>query len=195
MRAEFYTTTRTEGRTRLGLGDGKVVTIFGGSTGAHSINQAVQGTLPALLELAEIVHISGRQDEALMQAARAQLAPNLAARYHHYAYMDTEMPLALAAADLVVARAGAATLGEFPAVGVPSILVPYPFAGKHQDKNASFLVERNAAVKLDDAQLGEVLLPNIELLLKDQERLTRLTAGARALARPDAAENIAQLLK
>ncbi len=194
VREEFYQATRAKGRAQLGLGDGKVVTIFGGSTGAHSINQAVQANLPVLLELAEVVHISGRQDETMMQAAAEALAPPLKARYHHYAYMDAEMPLALAAADLAVARAGAATLGEFPAVGVPSVLVPYPFAGKHQDKNANFLVERNAASKLDDADLGSKLVPLIESLLRDRERLASLATGARALARPDAADNIARLL-
>lgn len=196
VRTEFYKVTRSEGCVGLNLDpDQRVVTIFGGSQGAHSINRTVSASLQELLAFTQIVHISGRQDEAMMQSARAMLPSNLAERYHLFVYMDEEMPLALAAANLVVARAGAATLGEFPAVGAPSILVPYPFAGRHQEKNADFLVGRGAAYKLDDSQLGTDLAPTLAKFLHDQPRLGQMAANARAIARPDAASQIAQLLK
>ena len=129
-----------------------VVTVFGGSQGAHALNQAVQTNLAALLTQTQILHISGTKDKAELEAAKAKLTSELAARYQVFDYLNEDMPLALAAADVIVARAGAATLGEFPAVGVPSILVPGLFAAGHQAKNADYLAElvarRSSCTKL-----------------------------------------------
>lgn len=196
VRAEFYRATREEGRRHFQLDPAQpVVTIFGGSQGAHSINEAVRANLDELLSLAQLIHISGAADEAMLQGHRATLSEPGYSRYHLFGYLDDEMPLALAAADVVIARAGAATLGEFPAVGAPSILVPYPFAGRHQNKNAEFLVSRGAAVRLEDETLGTGLTAAVRGLLQDSERLVRMAAAARALARPDAAANLADLLR
>ncbi len=196
VRAEFHRTTQAEGRAHFKLDPTrKVLTVFGGSQGAHSINEAVRENLCELLEWAQVIHISGRQDEAMMQGHRGSLSPEEDARYHLFGYMDEEMPLALAAADLVIARAGAATLGEFPAVGKPSILVPYPYAGRHQEKNAEYLVSRGAAVMIDDAHLSEEILPTVKRLLQDRAQLESMAEAARALAQPDAAKNLADLLK
>ena len=130
-------------RQQLGLlADSPVLLVFGGSRGARSINQALAAALPALLPHCQVLHISGALDWPAVEAQAASLPDELRPRYHAYPYLHDEMPLALAAADLVVARAGASTLGEFPALGLPSILAPYPYSGQHQDVNASYLAER-----------------------------------------------------
>lgn len=196
VRTEFQQVTKLAGRTHFQLDvTQNVTTIFGGSQGAHSINEAVRANLRELLEYTQVIHVSGRQDEPVLQSFRTALSEEQKARYHLYAYLDEEMSLALAAADLVVARAGAATLGEFPAVGVPSILVPYPFAGRHQDKNADFMVSRGAALKLADAHLATKLVLTVTRLMQDGIQLETMARAARRLAQPHAAKNIANLLK
>ena len=164
--------------------------VFGGSRGAHSINQALLAALPALLEQMQIIHISGALDWPQVEAAAATLPVERRGCYHAFAYLHDDMALALAAADLVVARAGASTLGEFPLFGLPSILVPYPYAGQHQDANVAYLAQRGAAVKLSDNDLGAGLAPLVFNLLHDRQRLGEMARQAAALARPQAAEAI-----
>jgi undecaprenyldiphospho-muramoylpentapeptide beta-N-acetylglucosaminyltransferase len=201
VRAEFFTADRAEGRKgslrkAFGLEEGlKTVTVFGGSRGAHSINLALSQCLERLLEVCQVIHICGHLDAEWVMEKRAQLPDQLRTRYRAYSYLHEEMPGALAAADLAVARAGAATLGEFPALGLPSILVPYPYAGQHQELNADYLVSRGAAVRIADAELGEKLLPTILELLNDEGALAGMSERARALARPDAARRIAEELE
>jgi UDP-N-acetylglucosamine--N-acetylmuramyl-(pentapeptide) pyrophosphoryl-undecaprenol N-acetylglucosamine transferase len=95
----------------------------------------------------------------------------------------------------VVARAGAATLAEFPAVGLPSVLVPYPYSGQHQAANADFMSERGAGVRVDNDDLETELKPTVLGLLDDERALERMAQGARALARPDAAARLARELR
>ena len=168
--------------------------VIGGSRGARSINRAVSAVLEPLLDTCQVIHVSGRLDAAETHARQEGLSPTLKKRYRLYDYLYQEMPLALAAADLVVARAGAATLGEFPALGLPSILVPYPYAGAHQEINADFLVRRGAAIAVANAELPDRLLPTVRSLLGDRARLAQMAERARELARPDAAARIAQEL-
>jgi UDP-N-acetylglucosamine--N-acetylmuramyl-(pentapeptide) pyrophosphoryl-undecaprenol N-acetylglucosamine transferase len=104
------------------------------------------------------------------------------------------MPRALVAADLAIARAGAATLGEFPATGLPSILVPYPHSGQHQYPNADFMAQRGASRVIADAELAEKLVPMILELMEDGRELASMRESATALASPDAAKAIAEQL-
>jgi UDP-N-acetylglucosamine:LPS N-acetylglucosamine transferase len=104
------------------------------------------------------------------------------------------MGLALAAADLVICRAGASVLGELTHFGLPSILVPYPHAWRYQKVNADWLVARGAALRLDDERLASDLLPTVRALLNDSERLRVMREAARHAAVPNAAERIAERL-
>jgi len=167
---------------------------MGGSLGAHSINQAVWTSLPRWLPLADVLHITGPRD---LEEAR-QSAENLNAgsrdAYHPVAYLNQEMPAALVAADLVVARAGAATLGEFPAAGLPAILVPYPHAGEHQLGNAEFLADAGAGLVLRDGDLLQQLGDTVCDLLDDDTRLATMSEASSRLARPDAARLLADAM-
>jgi UDP-N-acetylglucosamine--N-acetylmuramyl-(pentapeptide) pyrophosphoryl-undecaprenol N-acetylglucosamine transferase len=168
--------------------------VFGGSKGARSINRALLPILPELLSEMQVIHISGQLDWAEVQAARVSLPAAFVGRYHAYAYLHDEMGAALAAADLVVSRAGASTLGEFPLFGLPAILVPYPYAWRYQMGNARYLVERGAAVILADAELPAGLLPLVRSLLNDTTGLAKMRHAMRSLARSDSAGRIAALL-
>lgn len=187
---------RRQARQQLGLaGELPTLLVFGGSRGARSINQALAAALPALLPHCQVVHISGTLDWPAVEARAQSLPDPLRPRYHAYAYLHREMALALAAADLVVARAGASTLGEFPALGLPSILAPYPHSGQHQEINADALARRGAAIKLPDDQLATQLAPTVLRLLAAPEALAAMSRSAQALAQPGAAAAIVQELR
>lgn len=195
VRAQFYQATRDAGRARFKLDPSvPVLTVFGGSQGAHALNEAVRLNLRELLQQTQLLHVTGTFDRATMEVERARLDVGLAARLHVFEYLHEDMPFALAAADLVMARAGAATLGEFPAVGVPSLLVPGLFAAGHQEKNADFMVERGASVKLDEERLKIELVKVVTSLLRDGTRLAEMAEAARKMAQPDAAQKIGELL-
>jgi UDP-N-acetylglucosamine:LPS N-acetylglucosamine transferase len=187
---------RREARERFELADDLLtLLVMGGSRGARSINQELAVHLPELLQYGQIIHITGKQDWEAAQGRVHDLPFALKGRYHPHSYLHTsDMALALAAADLVVARAGAGTLGEFPLFGLPAILVPYPHAWHYQKTNADYLASRGAAVRLDDEQLSEALGTVARRLLVESDERQRMARAAQALARPDAAGRIADLL-
>lgn len=194
VRPEVYGRDRAEARQALNLEpEEKTLLVFGGSRGARSINQALVAGLSELLPVCQIVHVSGRLDADWVAGAAKRLPEVLQKRYHHYAYLH-DMPLALVAADLAVARAGAATLGEFPAARLPAVLVPYPHSGQHQQPNAEYMARNGAAQALSDAELGEKLVPTVLELLGNDGALADMRESAHAMARPDAAEAIGEQL-
>jgi UDP-N-acetylglucosamine--N-acetylmuramyl-(pentapeptide) pyrophosphoryl-undecaprenol N-acetylglucosamine transferase len=194
VRRGIFTLDRADARQALDLNpEERTLLVFGGSRGARSINRAVVAGLRDLLPACQIVHISGRQDADWVAGAAKALPEELQVRYHLHTYLHN-MPQALVAADLAVARAGAATLGEFPAAGLPAVLVPYPHAGQHQKVNADYMARNGAAWVLPDAELGEKLVPTILDLLNDKAALAGMQESCRAMARPDAAETIAENL-
>lgn len=193
-REEFSQVSRAEARQRLGLDpEEKVLFVAGASQGAHSINQAVADNLRSLLELCEVIHISGRDDEEWLAGLAKELPGKLRPRYRVHGYLHEEFPWAMAAADLALCRAGASVLGELPAVGLPAVLVPYPYAGAHQRLNARYLADNRAAVILDDGDLGS-MLSLVGGLLHDSARLDAMSQASHRLARPDAARDIAKLI-
>ncbi|MBC7225908.1 MAG: undecaprenyldiphospho-muramoylpentapeptide beta-N-acetylglucosaminyltransferase [Thermoflexales bacterium] len=195
VRPEFAGIDRAAARQALGLPEGELVLlVFGGSTGARSINQAVVENLEALLEAAHVLHVTGERDWPWVESG-IRSARFTGRRYHPYPYLHgAAMGQALAAADLAVCRAGASTLGELPYFGLPAVLVPYPYAWRYQRVNAQWLASRGAAVVLEDARLKEDLVPTVRSLLGDPARLAEMRARAAALAHPDAAERLAAML-
>jgi len=194
LRADLSGWSRPKGNQRFGLSGGlPVLLVTGGSQGAHSLNHAVLAELPALLEMAQVIHISGALDWPVVEAAARQLPKELSARYHALPYLH-EMGAALSAADLVVSRAGASTLGEYPFFGLPAILIPYPYAWRYQKVNADMLAQRGAAVILKDALMKNDLYPLIKELLNNPAKLEAMRAAMRTLAHPESAGAIASQL-
>ena len=197
VRPELFAVERGQARRTLGLGeDLPVLLVLGGSRGARSINAAISTALPRLLPVCQVVHVAGQSEELPLRLVAEALPAEVRARYRLYAYLHEELPSALGAADVVVSRAGASVMGEYPAVGVASVLVPYPHAGAHQRLNAAQLVAKGAAMQIDDEALGTGALADTVLaLLADRPRLDAMRAAAKRLARPDAGVAIADLLR
>lgn len=194
LRSDLSLWDRQTAFQHLGIsGEFPVLLVFGGSKGAHTLNMAVLDNLRALLEKFEIIHISGAPDWQIVKGAREQLPPQLGPRYHAMQYLH-EMGAALAAADLVVSRAGASSLGEYPLFGLPAILVPYPHAWRYQKVNTDYLTRRGAAIMLRDQRLSDELLPTLNVLMDNPNKMKAMRAAMFELSHPRAAEKIASAL-
>jgi UDP-N-acetylglucosamine:LPS N-acetylglucosamine transferase len=192
IRPAFRGLTRDEGRRGLGLSlDRPVVLVMGGSRGARSINDAVWRILPGLLTRAQVIHLTGQLDWQRVDDVLRGLTQVRLDDYHPFPYLHEEMGAALASADLAISRAGASVLGEYPHFGLPSILVPYPYAWRYQKVNADYMTARGASVQVDDGALKEQLWPTLVELLDDPDRLHRMGEAARRLAAETAADAIA----
>ncbi|MBE7432902.1 MAG: UDP-N-acetylglucosamine--N-acetylmuramyl-(pentapeptide) pyrophosphoryl-undecaprenol N-acetylglucosamine transferase [Anaerolineales bacterium] len=188
--------SREKALSHFGL-DSQIPTLLvtGGSKGARSINMAILNHINGLLGMAQIVHITGALDYQTLKDAAEKLPSEKKARYHVISYLH-DMGAALSAADLVLSRAGASTLGEYPYFGLPAVLVPYPYAWRYQKVNADYLAERNAAVILQDELLNDNLLPVIKDLLHNEHKRIAMRTAMKNLSMPRAAEAIAsQLVK
>jgi UDP-N-acetylglucosamine--N-acetylmuramyl-(pentapeptide) pyrophosphoryl-undecaprenol N-acetylglucosamine transferase len=171
--------------------DRRTVLVFGGSQGALHLNRAFVDALPRIgLDDVQFVLLAG---DAHAAAVRAGVGDD--ARVRVRPFLD-RMELAYAVADLVIARAGATTIAEVAACGVPAVLVPYPYAtGRHQEANARALQRSGGAtVLLDDELDGPVLAERIEALLGDATALATMASRAIAWSRPDAAIAVADLV-
>lgn len=163
--------------------------VWGGSQGSRNINQSTWGALAQILPCAHVLHVVGTRDWPLYQARTWSLPPELEGRYHPVAYLHEEMVLALAAADISLARAGASTLGEFPVARLPSILAP--LVGVNQMANAEKLAQAGGAVIVSDEELSGALAQSVIELVHDRPRRLAMEAALAQLATPDAAQRIA----
>lgn len=183
-------------RAALGVAlDRRLVLVFGGSLGALRINRATVELAARWSGRADVAvhHVVGARDwDAITTTTPDLAAGGLAYRAVRY---ETDMPRALAAADIAVCRSGSGTCFELAAVGLPAVLVPSPVVtGDHQRANARHLAQAGGAVVVEDAELdGARLAAELDAVLGAPDRLAALAAGVRTLARPDAADAVAAL--
>lgn len=174
--------------------DRPVLLVLGGSLGAKSINQAMRHSLDTLHDIVglQIIWQCGkRYIDDLEKDIDVEDYPRL--RLH--AYLD-DMPAAYAAADLAVSRAGASSCSELMITGTPSVLVPSPHvAGDHQTMNARSMQEQGASEILEDDSLQDTLSELVTRLLADHEQLRRMNDAALAMAKPMAAQDIAEEIR
>jgi UDP-N-acetylglucosamine--N-acetylmuramyl-(pentapeptide) pyrophosphoryl-undecaprenol N-acetylglucosamine transferase len=211
VREAFFKIPAKEMRPKAGLtnaegGDGNVPTllVFGGSQGAHAINQAMIESLPGLrakIPALRIIHQTGLRDYEMVLAAYQRLgmtktveAP-VAPFGEVHKFID-DMPATFARADLLVCRSGASTVGEITAAGKPAIFVPFPRAADdHQNVNARALERAGAAVVVEESKLGAAyLVETIAALLTDPAGLRSMSAAAKSLAHPNAVQEIAGMV-
>jgi len=166
-----------------------VLLAFGGSQGAQSINRACVDAFGGRELAFELVHVCGPRNHVAVRAELETRGERFE-RYHLVPYTD-RLASAMAAASLVVARAGG-SVAELAALGRPAILVPYPHAtADHQRKNALWMERGGAAWLVDDEALsGAVLQRLVGALLGDAARLAAMAAASSALGRPDAARRV-----
>jgi Glycosyltransferase family 28 C-terminal domain len=190
---------RELGQKELGLDpDRATLLVFGGSQGARHINQALVAATPhwPRPERVQILHACGRREEAQVREAWAAADPQGRGLKVRVEPFVERMDLAYAACDLALTRAGALTVAELTAAGVPAIMVPLPHAtADHQTGNARAVAAGGGALVLRDEDLsGERLAATAAPLLEDPERLTKMSAAMAAMAFPTAAQELAALV-
>ncbi len=195
VRGELINADREFSRAELGVDERPVILSMGGSLGARVINNAVTQLIEERYERKDcyFLHATGKAGVGMFDIIEKEKNINLAENKHIMLreYIN-DMHRCMAAADLVICRAGASSLSEIQAMGKPSILVPYPYAAEnHQYYNAMELVKNNAAILIEEKDFtGERLIKEIDSLLADRSRLEELGANAKKMAIYDATERI-----
>jgi UDP-N-acetylglucosamine--N-acetylmuramyl-(pentapeptide) pyrophosphoryl-undecaprenol N-acetylglucosamine transferase len=186
---------RSAARHAFGLDpEDRLLLVFGGSQAVARLNAAMTEALPRLLPDWHVLHLAGEGGMAAAGAARLDLPEALRPRYTAEPFLTDRMADALVAADLVLGRAGSSTCAELAAVGVPSILVPYPYAGAHQRHNAAYMAREGAAVHVPDDELTADRLVAEATALRDADRRRAMSDAARRVGRPEAARSLADEL-
>ncbi len=187
IREEILTGNRDRGRELFNLQeDLATILIVGGGTGALKINQIIVGALPELLNFSQVIHITGA----------GKKLPPLAIKekeklYHTFEFIVSEMPDALAVADLVITRAGLGFLTELAALGKATVIIPIPHS--HQEDNARYFCERGAAICLQQNNISsQSLVADIQELLADSESLGYLRKTINNIYDPQATDLIGQ---
>jgi len=189
---------RTRGREAMGLdAEASVLLVFGGSRGAKHLNDTLVGLAPVLMGIPslQVLHVAGRIEAASVADRISSALGGTTARYRVVEYIDA-MGDAIAAADVVLARAGATSIAEITAIGRAAVLVPYPFAtDDHQTLNAVTVEQAGGAVVVADADLeNESFSRLIVDLLQDEQRRERMAAASAGLGRRDAAQRVIGLV-
>lgn len=198
LRKAFENPDKQKAIKTLGLDPNKkTLLITGASSGSANINNAICELLNYLADFAstwQIVHITGKDNLAKVRTGfrNTKIEHKLLDYYH-------DMPNLLAAADLLVGRAGAVSIAEYAIAGTPAICIPYPYhKDKHQEKNASQLLDAGAAVIVHDSkdteQTAKVLCKHLINLMQDDQKLRQMSQAAKNMANPNAAEAIAREL-
>lgn len=198
VRSEIRSVTQVDAKEKLGFPKSdKLLLVMGGSQGAQQINEYLLKSLPKLITEMAILHITGPDNHKAVQTVAEEVIAHSPRKkmYKAVPYLTDQMKYALAAADGVVSRAGATSLGEIAALRKPALLIPLDHAAQdHQRKNAQAFESAGAAIVLDPTNLGSNLFyQNIVRLMQDPETSAILQRNLAALDQPDAAANIASL--
>jgi UDP-N-acetylglucosamine--N-acetylmuramyl-(pentapeptide) pyrophosphoryl-undecaprenol N-acetylglucosamine transferase len=197
IRASLLKWTRERGREAFAVpAEAKLIVVSGGSQGSERVNDALWSALGRLVRHAYVLHITGDKHGARAESRRTNLPPELRDRYIVRTFLGDEMGGALAAADLAIGRAGASSIAEPLAFGVPLLLIPFGAAMEgHQDANARAMVETGAALSMREGELdGDRFTAQVSGLLDNPDRLRRMANAARTAGRPNAAQEIAREL-
>ncbi|MBQ9492384.1 MAG: undecaprenyldiphospho-muramoylpentapeptide beta-N-acetylglucosaminyltransferase [Oscillibacter sp.] len=201
VRGDFFTRTKAEAKRELGVADGRpLVVSFWGSLGASVMNRQMADfiALEAVKTPFYHIHAAGKAGfptlRALLQDKGVTDTDGPSVRLVEYVY---DMPLVMRAADLVISRAGASTLSELTALGVPAVLVPSPYVtNHHQEKNARALEEAGGAAVLTEPDCsGQLLFRTVQDILRDPARLRRMSEAMASLGIRDAAERILETVE
>lgn len=196
VRASVFSTTRDEGRSAIGIpDDARMLLVTGGSNGARHLNQAMCALKDQLLAREDlyVIHVTGPKEYDSVVDALA-LTPDEQKRWRLVSYTN-QMPECMAATDAIVSRAGASSLAEISARGIPALLVPFPFAAEdHQTTNAQAYVEAGCAYMIADDQVESPEFARLVTELVDDAAVrASMTAAAKARNTANAAEMLADI--
>lgn len=195
IRGEIISANKEFARAEMKLDSRPLILSMGGSLGARAINEAVKYLILHRFEKKDCyyLHATGKAGASMIDDIGKDVDLNTNPQIMLREYIN-DMDRCLAAADLVVCRAGASSLSEIQALGKPSILVPYPYAAEnHQYYNAKTMSDRDAAILIEEKDFtGERLLSEVEKLLSKPEHLKKMGENARAMAILDASQRITE---
>lgn len=199
VRKEILAVDREQAKRELGLDSRFTLIAFGGSRGAASINRAMLGIVDRYKDDADIqiIWITGENNyEEIEQQLKNRLNySNLKCKLLLFPYMY-DIEKALAVSDLAVCRAGASTLAELAILGLPAILIPYPYAAEnHQEKNARALMEKKAVdMVIDEFLDGDTLYNKVQALRSDANKLSIMKQNLLKEAKPNALQDIVHII-
>ena len=200
VRGDFFDRTRAEARNELGLKDDRpLVLSYFGSLGAREMNRQMAEFIRLECESEPFYHIHAAGNAGfqwmpdLVRSMGIHLEQHPSVQLKEYIY---NMAVIMAAADLIICRAGASTISEVTALSKPSILIPSPnVAGNHQEKNARVLEQRGAAILIPETECsGARLFETARALLSDSKRIEAMKMASGAMSIPDAAERMVQVM-